>query len=245
MAQIISVLSGKGGAGKSTTTVMFGGALAAAGKKVLLIDCDSGLRSLEIFTGAGSDAVYHWGDVLGGACDPADALLTCKNGCSLLSAPNRLPDDAAPEAFTALVLGLSVSFDVILLDGPAGLGRGFRLAAAPAKHILLVSAPDDVSLYACNAAHKTLEEAGKMSQRLIINRFRYKAVQKTLQKNIDDSIDKACVRLIGIVPEDKNLWYFGSGGLLPKQNSPGIRAFSRIAGRLNGESIPLKISDLQ
>ena len=245
MAQIIAVLSGKGGAGKSTTTVLLGGALSSAGKRVLLVDCDAGLRSLEIFTGAGSDAVYHWGDALGGSCAPEDAILACKNGYSLLPAPNELSDKATPEAFTALLNGFAENYDFILIDGPAGLGRGFRLAAAPAKHILLVSAPDDVSLYACSAARRALPDMGKNSMRLIINHFRYKAVQKTLQKNIDDSIDKACVRLIGIVPEDKNLWYFGSGGLLPKKESAGMRAFSRIAGRLNGENIPLRKSDLQ
>lgn len=245
MAQIIAVLSGKGGAGKSTTTVMLGRALAAAGERVLLVDCDAGLRSLEIFTGVGSETVYHWGDVLSGGCAAADALLSCKGGYTLLPAPNSLTDDAAPEAFAALLNELGKDFDHILIDGPAGLGRGFHLAAAPAKHILLVSAPDDVSLYACNAAHSALLAQGKDSMRLIVNHFRCKAVKKSFQKNIDDSIDRACVRLIGIVPEDKNLWYFGSNGLLPKEDSPGVKAFARIARRLRGEQVPLRLSDLQ
>ena len=80
--------------------------------------------------------------------------------------------------------------------------------------------------------------------RLILNHFRYNAVRKTFQKNIDDSIDKSGVRLIGIVPEDKNLWYFGSGGLLPKKSSSGVSAFKRIAGRLLGDNTPLRLSDL-
>ncbi|MBQ6164928.1 MAG: AAA family ATPase [Clostridia bacterium] len=244
MAQIISVLSGKGGAGKSTTTVMLGGALAAAGKRVLLVDCDAGLRSLEIFTGAGSETVYHWGDALDKTCSIADALLHCKGGYSLLPAPDKLPETVRPERFAALLNCFSANFDFILIDGPAGLGRGFRFAAAPAQHILLVSAPDEVSLYACNAAREALSAEGKQSMRLILNHFRYMAVRKSFQKNIDDSIDKTGVRLIGIVPEDNNLCYFGSNGLLPKGNSKGVRAFIRIAGRLEGKNIPLKLNDL-
>lgn len=244
MAQIITVLSGKGGAGKSTTTVMLGGALAAAGKRVLLVDCDAGLRSLEIFTGAGSDALFNWGDAIAGVCEPADAVLGCRNGCALLPAPSALTEELTPEAFTKLLNNFTEDFDFILIDGPAGLGKGFRLAAAPARHILLVSSPDDVSLYACSAAKRALTQQGKTSMRLILNHFRYNAVRKTFQKNIDDSIDKSGVRLIGIVPEDKNLWYFGSGGLLPKKSSSGVSAFKRIAGRLLGDNTPLRLSDL-
>ena len=46
MGRIIVVTSGKGGTGKSSVTAALGTALAKRGKKVLLIDCDWGLRCL-------------------------------------------------------------------------------------------------------------------------------------------------------------------------------------------------------
>ena len=57
-AQIIMVASGKGGTGKSTVSVLLGSRLAAAGKKVLLIELDSGLRSVDIIAGAAGRTVY-------------------------------------------------------------------------------------------------------------------------------------------------------------------------------------------
>ncbi len=245
MAQIFAFLSGKGGAGKSTSAVMIARELQSSGAKVLLVDCDAGLRSLEIFSGVSQDVFYHWGDVLSGGCKTIDAIRRCPAGMDLMAAPNALGEEATPEHFTEMIHGLENSYDYILIDGPAGLGRGFRIAASAADKLLMISAPDDVSLYACAAARKAAKALGKKQTRLIINHFRYKAVKNSLQKNIDDSIDKSGVRLIGIVPEDKNLWYFGSQGMLPKSRSIGIEAFARIAGRLRGESVPLNLRDLQ
>ena len=42
------ITSGKGGVGKSTVTVGLGRALAQRGRRVLLVDCDAGLRSLDL-----------------------------------------------------------------------------------------------------------------------------------------------------------------------------------------------------
>ena len=48
MSYVTMVTSGKGGVGKSGCCVMLGAALSRLGKKVLLIELDSGLRSLDI-----------------------------------------------------------------------------------------------------------------------------------------------------------------------------------------------------
>ena len=50
MSEVIVVTSGKGGVGKTTTTANLGTGLAAAGKKVVLIDTDIGLRNLDLVT---------------------------------------------------------------------------------------------------------------------------------------------------------------------------------------------------
>lgn len=57
MGKIISVASGKGGTGKSTVCVTLGTALVKRGHKVLLIDCDSGMRGLDIMMGISKSLV--------------------------------------------------------------------------------------------------------------------------------------------------------------------------------------------
>ena len=70
-AQTIMVCSGKGGTGKSTIAVLVGAHLAALNKKVLLIELDSGLRSVDIIAGVYGKTVY----VADGGPDGAAAML--------------------------------------------------------------------------------------------------------------------------------------------------------------------------
>ena len=50
-AQVIMLASGKGGTGKSTVSVLLGAALAARTNRVLLVELDSGLRSVDVIAG--------------------------------------------------------------------------------------------------------------------------------------------------------------------------------------------------
>ena len=76
MARKIVIASGKGGAGKSSLAAGLGGALAGMGKHILLIDCDIGLRSLDLILGCAENTVYDWADVLLGRCAPEKAPLS-------------------------------------------------------------------------------------------------------------------------------------------------------------------------
>lgn len=245
MAKILVIVSGKGGAGKSTAAVLLGKSLAAAGKKVLLIDADAGLNALDILTGVRETAVYHWGDALLGQCGAEDCIRDWGAGLSLISAPAFLREEYTPEKFTDFVKSVSDLYDFVLIDGPAGIGGGMTLAAAPAEKALVLSAPDDVSVNGCARAAERVLKAGPIQARLIINHFRFQAVRRCRQINIDNVIDRAGVQLIGIIPEDKNLWYFGTGGLLLRQNSPAIEAGQRIARRLLGEKVRLDLNQLK
>ena len=50
-AQTIMICSGKGGTGKSTVSVLLGAQLGAWSRRVLLIELDSGLRSVDMIAG--------------------------------------------------------------------------------------------------------------------------------------------------------------------------------------------------
>ena len=62
------ITSGKGGVGKSTVAVGLGRALAQRGRRVLLVDCDAGLRSLDRMTGAEENLVFDMADVVFARC---------------------------------------------------------------------------------------------------------------------------------------------------------------------------------
>ena len=75
MSEVIVVTSGKGGVGKTTTTANIGTALAMAGKKVVLVDADIGLRNLDLVMGLENRVVYDIVNVIEGTCRVKLALI--------------------------------------------------------------------------------------------------------------------------------------------------------------------------
>ena len=148
MGTAIVVTSGKGGAGKSTVSLGLAAHFAAEGARVLLIDCDAGLRSLDRMTGTEEALVFDSSDVVAGRCAPAEAIYPCASmpGVSLLPAPQNGEDLVPEHVMRRLVPMLKRYFDRVILDSPAGVGRGFRAAAAGADSALIVCSPDPVCI---------------------------------------------------------------------------------------------------
>src|SRR5215207_9496767 len=77
-AKVVTVTSGKGGVGKSTTTANLGIALARMGKKVVMIDADIGLRNLDVIMGLENRIVYDLVDVVEGRSKLRQAMIKHK-----------------------------------------------------------------------------------------------------------------------------------------------------------------------
>ena len=129
MGEVIVVTSGKGGVGKTTTTANVGTGLAAAGRKVVLIDTDIGLRNLDVVMGLENRIVYNLVDVVEGSCRVKQALIRDKRypGLYLLPTAQTRDKSAVNESqMKKLVEHLKEQFDYILLDCPAGIEQGFK-----------------------------------------------------------------------------------------------------------------------
>ena len=79
MSQVIVITSGKGGAGKTTSTANIGTGLARMNKKVVLIDTDIGLRNLDVVMGLENRIIYNLVDVIEGNCRIRQALIKDKH----------------------------------------------------------------------------------------------------------------------------------------------------------------------
>ena len=66
VGELIAVVSGKGGTGKTTVCAGVASALAQAGESVLCIDCDTGLGNLDISLGISELNALSFADVLSG-----------------------------------------------------------------------------------------------------------------------------------------------------------------------------------
>ena len=234
------VTSGKGGAGKSTVSAGLGCALARRGRRVLLVDGDAGLRSLDVMLGIAGTAVYDIADVLSGSCQPAGAIYPspiCPD-VFVLPAPVDLEKLASPEDMARLCRGFSRYYDEVIVDCPAGIGRGFETAVAGADRAFVVTTPDMVCARDAQIIARLLRQR-KIPARLIINRLRPDPILRGKMPDIDELIDTAALQLIGVLPEDEEVAVANAYGKpLPVDSNAGT-CFANIAGRYLGEDILL------
>ena len=249
MSRAICVASGKGGTGKTSVSAGIACCLAALGKRVIVVDADVCLRNMDIVLGVSELAVFDFTDVIRGSATLSEALLShpLVENLSLLSAP--LGEDAgadvSPEALAELVNELKKQCDYCIIDCPAGLDFGFKLAAKAADAAIIVATPDTVSLRDAQLTRASLRARGISDIRLVVNRVRPSLIRRFGALNIDEAIDRTSTQLIGIVPEDKNVIEAANRGapLFANLRSPAARAYRNIAKRLLGENVPLmKIS---
>ena len=244
MGQCIAVVSGKGGTGKTSLTAGVGTALASSGKKVLCVDCDIGLRNLDLALGLTDRALMDFSDVAQGRCSLDAAVVAhpkLKN-LYLLTAPVRSRGrPVTEEQMAALMAEIRKKFDFCLLDAPAGLGTGFLLATAAADRCVVVTTADASSLRDAQHTVMELNHFRPGTLHLVVNRVRKKLL-RSMHASIDDAIDKAGLPLIGVVPEDDTLPLALNQGtplLMATAQGPAAFAYRNIATRLQGGKAPL------
>lgn len=242
MNDVIVVASGKGGTGKSTVCICLSVALIKQGKKVLLIDCDCGMRGLDIMLDMEQDLLFDASDAVCGNCTFQEAIYQSRNNQNLylMAAPFDTENELSPSVFKQLVRSVKGSFDFVIIDSPAGIGSGFVTAAAPADSALIVTNAEPTSVRGGVKVRQKLEAMGIENIRLVINRFDRKVFRKLgFYHDLDEVIDATQTRLIALVPFDIRISVImqrGAAGLDPDAINP---VFDCLALRLEGERIPL------
>ena len=218
-------------------------ALAQMGHPTLCLDCDVGLRNLDIAMAMTDSAVMDFTDVMAGRCtlEEAAARHPRQKNLYLLTAPARSgAAEIDREAFRALFPEIQTRFRYCLVDAPAGLGAGFRLALAGADRAVVVTTTDASSLRDAQRTAMELDMLPRGRVHLVVNRCR-KKLMKSLRQTIDDAIDAAGLPLLGVIPEDETMpLHAGRGSpLLLTTNDYAAQAYRHIARRIDGQRAQL------
>lgn len=244
MGELIGVLSGKGGTGKTSVCAGVATALAMGGETVLCIDCDVGLRNLDIALGMENSGALSFLEICRGEYPlSAAAVHPDFPELSFLTAPVYCQAQAIDgEAFEAMLQTARTMYDYVLLDAPAGIEAGFSLVARYADRILLVTGSDPASIRDARCAADSLERMGKQNIRLIVNRVHKKTVA-AMGLTVDDIMDKTGLPLLGIVPEDSAVVLAAacSKPLLRYTGKGAAAACMRIGKRLRGQAVPIRL----
>lgn len=242
-ATVITVTSGKGGVGKTTSVANIAVALAARGQKVACIDGDIGLRNLDVVMGLENRIVYDLVDIVEGRCRLRQAMIRDKRLPELYLIPAAQTRDktaVSPSDMVRLCEELRPEVDWIIIDSPAGIERGFKNSIAAADKVLVMTNPEVSAVRDADRVVGLLEAEEKGPALLVLNRLNPAMVKRGDMLSVDDVLDLLAIELIGIIPEDENILIASNKGqplALDSKNKAG-QAFQNIARRLMGEHVP-------
>ena len=239
MGTAVMITSGKGGTGKTSVVAGVASCLAALDHRVLCIDLDIGLRSLDMVLGLSDRAVMDFSDVMAYRSPLLSAAVEQPEikGLYLLTAP-LTPDGLDAQRFREMVGEAKECFDYVLMDCPAGLGVGFQLAMSAADRAIVVSAVDPSALRDAQLAVSELHALPQVH--LVMNRVQPRLIRK-LRTSIDNAMDTAGLPLLGVVPEDEAVTTSAAAGvpLVLASYKGAALACLNISKRILGQRVPL------
>ena len=246
MGEVIVITSGKCGVGKTTTTANLGSSLAEAGKKVVLVDTDIGLRNLDVVMGLENRIVYDIVDVIEEKCKLRQALIKDKRFEELFLLPAAQTRDKTAineDQMKELTKKLKEEFDYILIDCPAGIEQGFKNAIAGANRAIVVTTAEISAIRDADRIIGLLESSEIKNPELIVNRLRPNMVKKGEMMEVEDIVDLLSVDLIGVVPDDEYIITHTNKGepVIRNKRAPSGKAYIEIARRVLGENIEVTI----
>ncbi|MFP4456355.1 MAG: septum site-determining protein MinD [Clostridia bacterium] len=243
MGIVITVTSGKGGVGKTTTTANIGAALVKKGYRVVLIDADIGLRNLDVVLGLENRIVFDLVDIVEGECRLNSALIRDKKyeGLYLLPAAQTREKDAVNEQqMKELTIELASEFDFVIIDCPAGIEQGFKNALSGADQVLIVTTPEVSAVRDADRVIGLVESKGINNIGLIVNRLRPEMVERGDMLSVEDICDILAIKLVGVVPEDDNIVISTNKGepVVGSDDSKAGQALINLTSRVLGEEVP-------
>lgn len=234
MTRLIAVASGKGGVGKTTTTVNLGAALAGFHKNVIIVDANLTTPNIGLHLGIHAPLVTL-NDVLEGRASIVDAIHLHESGLRVIPAGMHLKHlkTTNPDRLWDVALDLFGSADVVLMDTPAGLESGAKSVLNVGEEVLIVTNPE---MPAVTDALKTIRIA-HTSGAQVIGVVLNKVVSDSYEMDIDDIESILDTRVIATIPHDDNV----RGSIRLKNpivirhpNSGASKAFKKLAADVMG-----------
>jgi septum site-determining protein MinD len=237
LGKVIVSASGKGGVGKSIFVVNLGAILAERGVRVVMIDMNLGLRNLDIYLGLENKVIFDVADVLGGLCGYRRAIIRDRRYPCLHMIPATQSRDKfafSENDVAKFYAALGESYDYVLVDGPAGVGRDITLAASGCGVAVIVTTPEHVSLRDADMMDRILSDAGIARRAYVLNKVNKELMLTGVFPGLDDASARMRSPLVGVIQYDENINISANCGIpIVYQKGNYIEEnFSRIADRL-------------
>ena len=246
LARVITVTSGKGGVGKSNTSINLAIQFRKMGKRVIILDADFGLANIEIMFGAVPkhnlcDLIYQgknirdiitWGPMEVGFISGGSGIV----GMSNLS-----------RDYLAYIINnlaeLDAIADVIIIDTGAGISDAVLEFLVASGEILLVTTPEPTSITDSYSLLKALYRHPRFREndtkvKMLANRVEKEADGQILFNKLNTVVTrylKIPMTYLGCIPQDSQLSKAVMQQSPVSLQNPGAKsslAFERIACKL-------------
>lgn len=233
MPRVISILSGKGGVGKTTLSSNLGAALAGEfGKKVAIVDGNITSPSLGLHFGFHEKFPSSLNDVLSGKLNIKKCTYIHPTiGVSIIPCTFAFNSDKNIHKLKKVIRHLK--FDYVIIDSAPGLGKEAISAMMASDEVIVITTPHFIDI---SAAAKTMQLARKLKKKalgIVLNR-----VEGTQYEVPDEEIGMVCgTKIITKVPEHRDVRESSHQGVplvVYKPNSQSAKMFRGLAAALAG-----------
>lgn len=247
--KVITVTSGKGGVGKTTTLANLSSAVAEAGFKTIAVDFDIGLRNLDMILGLENRVIYDVVNVMDGEVELSQAVVVSKknrNLSFLAASQSRDKNVLEMGKVKKLVADLKKKYDYIFIDSPAGIEAGFEHAMVLADEALIIVNPEvssirdaDKIIGIIDSKSELAKNGGEVKKQLIVNRYNVKMAQEHKMLDVESIYEILSIDVLGVIPEDQNIITYTNKGepIFHNKETEISHAYERIAHRLTNDEI--------
>jgi septum site-determining protein MinD len=236
MARIISVVSGKGGVGKTTLVANLGAYLAEMGKKVLVVDGNLSGANLGLHLDLPDNYPFSLNMLLKGEISIDQAL--CEHFLGIDLIPASIVDmNVNPRRLKHILKDLGRDRDYILIDSAPGMTYEALASIESSDEIILVTSPEMPSIVDILRSKTLAESKGKRLLGVVVNRKRGEDFEIE-PHHIEDIMD---LPVIASIPEHKKVREAIAMKTPVVNHSPNSKAsieIKRLAHLLLGEEFP-------
>lgn len=202
MSKLITIISGKGGTGKTTAAINLGAALNSFGKEVIILDANLTTPNLGLHLGAPLVPV-SLNQALSGKASILEAIYEHESGMKIVPSSLSVKElkNIDPSQLKEVGKNLKKLADFVIYDSAAGLGGEAIAAIESADEVVIVTNPEILAVTNALKTSEVIDKMGKKIKGVVVNRVSGSKSEMSLE-NIEEMLE---LPIIGVIPEDERV----------------------------------------
>jgi len=237
MARVISIISGKGGVGKTTVSINLATSLMELGERVLLVDADLETPCVSVHLGTPSVPITLT-SAIKGQHHIDDTVYVHSTGLRVVPASLAMHNftKANMTKLGKAIDALKEKADIIVIDSPPGIGNIVRMILGKSDQTIIVTNPELPALADAIKAAKLAEHCETTVLGVVVNKVDYEPEFEVPAHDVEALIEYP---IIAALPSEKHVKRALSNYIPAVKHAPRSKfsyKMNMLAGKLVGKS---------